>query len=631
MDDRIRRAILLDHLPRPPHAESHAHADDRKSQSGVPREGERPHRRLHRRFPRPREGARHLRRRPTRGRRQGNPIRDKTALLGELDEAVQEAVSSLEANDIDIDELRAARGFEFIALRDNAVEALLVDDDTKKQYQLQANRVRRLFKAVLPDPAANSIAPIVAIIRNIAQRISSLVDPPDLSGVTDEVEQLLDRSVGAEEYVIRAAASGVDPDPVIDLNKIDFDALAARFAGRKRTETEKLANQLGSMVKASAARNPTRIDFVGALRAPARRVQRRLPEHRRDAQTAAAALQGAEQEEQRVVAEDLTEEELAIFDLLTRPGPTLSETEEREVKGIARKLLEHVQEKLVLDWRKRMQSRAKIQVEVEKVLDELPEVYNTDVYDQKVEKVFEHIFDSYFGDGRSVYTEGVVIEAERLPAGAVAAAASDLDAGRLTEELVRRIRADEEFARLVALQLRGEAASFALSIEEVIAAEENDQIEFKATARWNLQDEKTDNRLELAIMKTVAGFLNTHGGTLLIGVRNDGVPVGLANDYVTVKPANADGYINWLTTMLINAIGESAAMRTRIRIEQAQGEDVCRVDVSASSRPVWVKTGKAERVFYARMNNTTREWPASEVETYIRDHWSNLEGLGGSV
>jgi type I restriction enzyme R subunit len=142
--------------------------------------------------------------------------------------------------------------------------------------------------------------------------------------------------------------------------------------------------------------------------------------------------------------------------------------------------------------------------------------------------------------------------------------------------------------------------------------------------RWNITDEQADKRLEVAIVKTVAGFLNTFGGTLLIGVRDNRVPVGLDNDYATVKPANADGYVNWLTTLLINAMGEAAVMRTRIRIEQARGHDVCRVDVSASSRPVWAKKSRSEVVFFARMNNSTREVPANEVNAYIADRWPDL-------
>lgn len=66
-------------------------------------------------------------------------------------------------------------------------------------------------------------------------------EAPDVEAIADAVDALLDRSIGAEEYVIRAAAEGSEPEPPIDLSQIDFDALAASFAGRKRAETDRLA------------------------------------------------------------------------------------------------------------------------------------------------------------------------------------------------------------------------------------------------------------------------------------------------------------------------------------------------------------------------------------------------------
>ena len=83
--------------------------------------------------------------------------------------------------------------------------------------------------------------------------------------VADAVDALLDRSVGAEEYVIRAAAEGSEPDPTIDLSKIDFDVLAASFAGRKRAETDRLAALLKQRAVGAAARNPTRYDLVDRI------------------------------------------------------------------------------------------------------------------------------------------------------------------------------------------------------------------------------------------------------------------------------------------------------------------------------------------------------------------------------
>ena len=169
-----------------------------------------------------------------------------------------------ERYDVDLDELRAATGFEFIALRDAAVEALLIDDEVREAFLASARRARKLFKAVLPDPVAASLQGTVAVIRVLAERILDLGrgERPDISDVSEAVDALLDRSVGAEEYVIRAAAEGVDSDPLIDLSQIDFDALAARFAGRKRSETERFASLLRDRSVAAAWKNPTRHELV---------------------------------------------------------------------------------------------------------------------------------------------------------------------------------------------------------------------------------------------------------------------------------------------------------------------------------------------------------------------------------
>jgi len=110
-------------------------------------------------------------------------------------------------------------------------------------------------------------------------------------------------------------------------------------------------------------------------------------------------------EEARGIAEQLSEEELAVFDLLTKPEMTLSKKEEREVKRVARELLETLRrERLVLDWRKRQQSRAAVRLSVEQIVDRLPRSYAPEVYQRKCDLVYQHIYDSYFGQDRSVYT-----------------------------------------------------------------------------------------------------------------------------------------------------------------------------------------------------------------------------------
>jgi len=110
------------------------------------------------------------------------------------------------------------------------------------------------------------------------------------------------------------------------------------------------------------------------------------------------------QEEKRGVAERLSEEELAVFDLLTKPDMELTSKDRKQVKKVAGELLETLKkEKLVLDWRKRQQSRAAVLLSIEYTLDGLPPTYSQDMYREKCDLVYRHIFDSYYGEGRSIY------------------------------------------------------------------------------------------------------------------------------------------------------------------------------------------------------------------------------------
>src|SRR5262249_19154584 len=115
--------------------------------------------------------------------------------------------------------------------------------------------------------------------------------------------------------------------------------------------------------------------------------------------------QSLNEEEKRAISEELTDEELALFDLLTKPDMHLAKRDEVEVKKAARDLLQTLKKrKLVLDWRKRQQSRAAVRLTIEKVLEEgLPSAYTTDVYQQKCNAVYQHVYESYFGEGRSIY------------------------------------------------------------------------------------------------------------------------------------------------------------------------------------------------------------------------------------
>ena len=110
------------------------------------------------------------------------------------------------------------------------------------------------------------------------------------------------------------------------------------------------------------------------------------------------------EEERRGIAENLAEEELAIFDLLTRPELKLTQKDEQQVKRVAEELLQTLKkERLVLDWRKKQQARAAVQVCIADTLIQLPPAYTSDLYHEKCELTYQHVYDSYFGLGSSVY------------------------------------------------------------------------------------------------------------------------------------------------------------------------------------------------------------------------------------
>ena len=94
-----------------------------------------------------------------------------------------------------------------------------------------------------------------------------------------------------------------------------------------------------------------------------------------------------------------------MFDLLTKPDPGLSEAERAAVKRVARELLDTLKrETLVLDWRKRQQSRAQVRTTIECALDDgLPDAYTPELYRAKCDAVYQHVYDAYAGPGQSIY------------------------------------------------------------------------------------------------------------------------------------------------------------------------------------------------------------------------------------
>ena len=158
-------------------------------------------------------------------------------------------------------------------------------------------------------------------------------------------------------------------------------------------------------------------------------------------------------------------------------------------------------------------------------------------------------------------------------------------------------------------------------VAALLAAGESAMVEFKSSARWDRKENRPNKVLEQVIVKTVAAFLNSEGGTLLIGVDDDKKPVGLADDYKTLgKRQDRDGYESWLTTLLLDSLGKETSLLIRTKFCELGGCDVCVVDASPSPKPAYVKEANAENL-YIRTGNSTRLLTSREAVEYVSQHW----------
>lgn len=156
---------------------------------------------------------------------------------------------------------------------------------------------------------------------------------------------------------------------------------------------------------------------------------------------------------------------------------------------------------------------------------------------------------------------------------------------------------------------------------DLITSGESSTVEFKATARYKRETGSRDTGVELGVTKSVAGFMNAHGGTLLIGVADNGDVVGLSADFSIVPKKDRDGFENVLTNMLDEAIGKPALAHLALRFEPVGDVELCRIDVRPSPTPVYVRRGKDQVDLYVRLNNSTRLLNTQEAIEYVRTHW----------
>jgi hypothetical protein len=155
-----------------------------------------------------------------------------------------------------------------------------------------------------------------------------------------------------------------------------------------------------------------------------------------------------------------------------------------------------------------------------------------------------------------------------------------------------------------------------MTLEELVLNGETSQVEFKSALRRNLHTGQSDTHIELSALKTIAGFLNTRGGTLIIGVTDDGVPIGIQEDGF----ANEDKLHQHLDNLINSRIGPEFTIWVHPRFDDYQGKRVLTVECWESNKPVFVKDGNADR-FYIRTGVSTLELTTAQAHEFIKQRF----------
>jgi len=333
-----------------------------------------------------------------------NPVKDKAQLVAALREAIAAATAFCASHGVDLPAMEALPlgGMERLSVIESAINALIGPDTLRREFFGHEKFVGTLYRAVKPDPAAIEFSVRVAGIATLAGAIRAKLNPnpPDIATILKQIGELLDDSITGMQ--IR-----VGGPPAIDLSKINFEALAERFkeSKHKNTDLEALKAAIAAKLEKLVRLNRRGADFAEKFEALIESYNNGSRNIEQLFEELLKLSNSLDDEQERHVRENLTEEELVIFDILTRPAPELTTAERDEVKKVARALLTRLKQLLVLNWRQKSAARSTLKLAIEDTLDTLPGAYDRPLYSQKCTALFEHVYESYPERNAGVYAE----------------------------------------------------------------------------------------------------------------------------------------------------------------------------------------------------------------------------------
>lgn len=319
------------------------------------------------------------------------PIED---LLASLLEAIETTEQHLAGLGFDITRLRGATGFTRIEAMRDAVEALYTSDAAKRRYEIMARQVFIRFKALVMEPSVFQYVERHDNIEAIYKKLEERRDTADVTSVLKELHRIVNEAI---------AAHGPGDDQAegltVDLSKVNFERLRnefARRATRPQTAIQDIRTLIEAKLQAMLARNPQRMDYY-------RKYQEIIADYNREKDRATVEdtfarlldlAQNLDAEQQRAVREGLSEDELALFDLLYRDDIVKKDRE--RLKAASRDLLASLLGILkdMEHWTANTKTQAEVEVFIlDRLIDSLPEPpYTMQDKEQAAKRVYSYVW-----------------------------------------------------------------------------------------------------------------------------------------------------------------------------------------------------------------------------------------------
>lgn len=326
------------------------------------------------------------------------PVRDIELLFEQLKEAIEMTKSFCLNQGIDLSSVITDEDtFKNLSLFEDFANIILSNDEVKNEYKVHANTVAHLYESLRPDIFKMEFNPVYKdAILYLQGIIEGKIRPEKLEAAQQKINALLDESIvtsdDAKKYTIN------EKGKELDLSKINIEELKANFkqTAYKNMAIANLRQYIEEKLRIMLAKNSTRGSFAERFRLIIEEYNAGGSQNDEFYERLIKFMEELKEEEERHIKEELTEEELEIFDLLKKDG--LTKEENKKVKVAAKQLYETLTEKkkelFIVGWYNDPQPKEKVKNNIVTVLHmSLPECYEKDIFNNKANVVFNHIIE----------------------------------------------------------------------------------------------------------------------------------------------------------------------------------------------------------------------------------------------